>query len=274
MRILALETSTEYCSAALWIDGQVAQWHVLAGHTHSDILLPTVKRLMEQAGLGFAQLDGVAFGAGPGSFTGLRIACGAAQGLAFAHDLPVVPVVSLESLAEQGDADAVIAAFDARMGELYLAAYRRAGVSGEGSSESSGGSGGGSSDGRSDGNSGADWSVQIAPMLVTAPVLDASLPALAASPSAGQWLGMGSGFGSHGAVLTARYAPVRVDALCVPRAAAVASIASRKLARGEALRAEDAAPLYLRNKVALDVREQAALRERQRVLRAAAAAAA
>lgn len=267
MRILALETSTEYCSAALWIDGQVAQSHVLAGHTHSDILLPTVKRLMDQAGLGFAQLDGVAFGAGPGSFTGLRIACGAAQGLAFAHDLPVVPVVSLESLAEQGDADAVITAFDARMGELYLAAYRRAGASGEGSSESSGGSGGGSSDG----NSGADWSVQIAPMLVTAPVLDASLPALAASPSAGQWLGMGSGFGSHGAVLTARYAPVRVDALCVPRAAAVASIASRKLARGEALRAEDAAPLYLRDKVALDVREQAALRERQRVLRAAAA---
>ena len=263
MRILALETSTEYCSAALWIDGQVAQSHVLAGHTHSDILLPTVKRLMDQAGLGFAQLDGVAFGAGPGSFTGLRIACGVAQGLAFAHDLPVVPVVSLESLAEQGDADAVITAFDARMGELYFAAYRRAGVSGEGSSESSGESSGGSS--------GADWSVQIAPMLVTAPVLDASLPALAASPSAGQWLGMGSGFGSHGAVLTARYALARVDALCVPRAAAVASIASRKLARGEALRAEDAAPLYLRNKVALDVREQAALRERQRALRAAAA---
>ena len=271
MRILALETSTEYCSAALWIDGQVAQSHVLAGHTHSDILLPTVKRLMEQAGLGFAQLDGVAFGAGPGSFTGLRIACGAAQGLAFAHDLPVVPVVSLESLAEQGDADAVIAAFDARMGELYLAAYRRAGVSGEGSSESSGGSSGGGGVGSSDGSSGADWSVQIAPMLVTAPVLDASLPGLAASPSAVQWLGLGSGFGSHGAALTARYGPARVDALCVPRAAAVASIASRRLARGEALRAKDAAPLYLRNKVALDVREQAALRERQRALRAAAA---
>ena len=271
MRILALETSTEYCSAALWIDGQVAQSHVLAGHTHSDILLPTVKRLMDQAGLGFAQLDGVAFGAGPGSFTGLRIACGVAQGLAFAHDLPVVPVVSLESLAEQGDADAVITAFDARMGELYFAAYRRAGVSGEDSSESSGGSSGGRSGGSGDGSSGADWSVQIAPMLVTAPVLDASLPALAASSSAVQWLGMGSGFGSHGAVLTARYALARVDALCVPRAAAVASIASRKLARGEALRAEDAAPLYLRNKVALDVREQAALRERQRVLRAAAA---
>jgi tRNA threonylcarbamoyladenosine biosynthesis protein TsaB len=247
MRLLALETSTQYCSAALWIDGAVAESHVLAGHTHSDILLPTVKRLIDEAGLGFAQLDGIAFGAGPGSFTGLRIACGVAQGLAFAHDLPVVPVVSLESLAEQMEADAVITAFDARMGELYLAAYQRVG------------------------GGGMDWTAQIAPMLVTAPVLDAMLPALGGAATSTPWIGIGSGFGSHGAALTVRYAPVRVDAQVVPRASAVARIAARRFARGEALRAEDAAPLYLRDKVALDVREQAALRERQRGLREAAA---
>lgn len=240
MRLLAIETSTEYCSCALLIDGRVAESHVLAGHTHSDILLPTVARLMNEAGLGFAQLDCVAFGAGPGSFTGLRIACGVAQGLAFGHDLPVVPVVSLESLAEQSDADAVITAFDARMGELYLAAYQRVG---------------------------GDWHAVVAPQLVVAPVSSAELPEL---PQA-EWIGAGSGFGSHGAALTLRYAPLRVDARGMPRAAAIATIAARKFARGETVAAEHALPLYLRDKVALDVHEQAALRERQRALREVAA---
>ena len=244
MRLIAIETSTEYCSCALLADGRVAEHHVLAGQSHSDLLLPAVKRLMDQAGLAFGALDAIAFGAGPGSFTGLRIACGVAQGLAFAHDLPVVPVVSLESLAEQehgtSGADAVITAFDARMGELYLAAYQR----------------------------GADgWRAVIAPQLVTAPVLDARLPGLPAAA----WHGAGSGFGSHGAVLTARYAPVQVDAKSVPRAGAIATLAARKFARGETVRAGHAAPLYLRDKVALDVREQAALRERQRALREAVA---
>ena len=240
MRLLAVETSTEYCSCALLIDGRVAESHVLAGHSHSDILLPAVARLMGDAGQAFGQLDCIAFGTGPGSFTGLRIACGVAQGLAFAHGLPVVPVASLESLAEQSAADAVITAFDARMGEVYLAAYLR----------------------EADG-----WRAVIAPMLVVAPVAAAQLPAL---PGA-HWHGMGSGFGSHGAVLTLRYAPGRVDATAVPRAAAVAVLAARKFARGEVVAAEHAVPLYLRDKVALNVNEQAALREQQRALRELAA---
>ena len=247
MRLVAIETSTEYCSCALLIDGHVVEHHVLAGQSHSDLLLPAVKRLMDEAGLAFSALDAIAFGAGPGSFTGLRIACGVAQGLAFAHNLPVVPVVSLESLAEQehdkSGADAVITAFDARMGELYLAAYQREVGEAEG------------------------WHTVIAPQLVTAPVIDTRLPGLPAAA----WHGAGSGFGSHGAVLTARYVPVQVDAQCVPRAAAIATLAARKFARGETVPADHAAPLYLRDKVALDVREQAALRERQRALREAVA---
>ena len=230
MRILALETSTEFCSCALSVDGAVRESHVLAGQAHSELLLPAVARLMADAGLGYAQLDAVAFGAGPGSFTGLRIACGAAQGLAFAHDLPVVPVASLMALAEgsadAGDGTHVITAFDARMGELYLAAYARVG---------------------------ADWEVLLAPML-------ARPDALPHLPVRADWLGAGSGFAACGAALTARYGATSIDATAVPHAAAIASIAQRRLARGDTVPAHLAAPLYVRDKVALNVQEQAALR--------------
>lgn len=239
MRLLALETSTEYCSCALRVDGLVRASHVLAGQSHSDLLLPAVARLMAEAGLGFAQLDVIAFGAGPGSFTGLRIACGVAQGLAFAHDLPVVGVSSLEALAEASGAQRVIAALDARMGELYLAAFERA-LPGEGADSSVRKTSG-------------EWQTLLAPSL-------ARPDALPALPQTDGWFGAGSGFGVYGAVLLTRYAPMQIDAAAVPHAAAVAAIAERRAALGETMAAEHAVPLYVRNKVALDVREQAALR--------------
>ena len=236
MRILALETSTQYCSCALSINGETRASQVLAGQSHSDLLLPAVARLMADAGLGFAQLDAIAFGAGPGSFTGLRIACGAAQGLAFAHDLPVVAVASTEAVAEGAGlahgAAHVISAFDARMGELYLAVYER--VEGDA----------------------LDWREVQAPTLARAD----ALPGLPELPQGAAWFGAGSGFAVYGAALLARYAPMQIDAACVPHAAAVASIGARRAVRGETVAAEHAAPLYVRNKVALDVREQAALR--------------
>ncbi len=236
MRILALETSTPYCSCALSINGETRASHVLAGQSHSDLLLPAVAQLMLEAGIGFAQLDAIAFGAGPGSFTGLRIACGAAQGLAFAYDVPVVAVASTEALAE-GAAHAhgaahVISAFDARMGELYLAVYARV-----------------------DGGA-LDWREVLAPTLARPD----ALPGLPALPQGAAWFGAGSGFAAYGAALLARYAPMQIDAAGVPHAAAVASIGARRAARGETVAAEHAAPLYVRDKVALDVREQAALR--------------
>ena len=233
MRLLALETSTEYCSCALRVDGVVRASHVLAGQSHSDLLLPAVVRLMAEAGLGFSQLDVIAFGAGPGSFTGLRIACGAAQGLAFAHDLPVVGVSSLEALAEASGAPRVIAALDARMGELYLAAFERVVPGG-----------------------GAEWQTVLAPSLARPDVL----PALFALTQTASWIGTGSGFAVYGAALLARYSPLQIDAAAVPHAAAVAAIAERRAARGETVAAEHAVPLYVRDKVALDVREQGALR--------------
>ena len=242
MRLLALETSTEYCSCALRVDGVVRASHVLAGQSHSDLLLPAVARLMAEAGLGFSQLDVIAFGAGPGSFTGLRIACGAAQGLAFAHDLPVVGVSSLEALAEASGAPRVIAALDARMGELYLAVFERAlPVEGAGASAPA---------------TDAGWQTVLAPSLARPD----ALPALPALSGAEGWLGAGSGFAVYGAALLARYAPMQIDAAAVPHAAAVAAIAERRAALGETVAAEHAVPLYVRDKVALDVREQAALR--------------
>jgi tRNA threonylcarbamoyladenosine biosynthesis protein TsaB len=208
----------------------VRERSVLAGQRHSELLLPMVAELMAEAGLGFAQLDAIVFGAGPGSFTGLRIACGAAQGLAFAHDLPVVPVVTLEALAQAAGASRVLASLDARLGELYLAAYERAGD--------------------------ADWRVVSAPALLKT----AGLPELP-----GAWLGAGSGFAVHGAALAARYGLNEVRAELVPGAGAMARLGVVKLARGGGLSAEAAAPLYLRDKVALDVGEQAALRAARQV---------
>lgn len=257
MRLLALETSTEYCSCALRVDGVVRASHVLAGQSHSDLLLPAVARLMAEAGLGFSQLDVIAFGAGPGSFTGLRIACGAAQGLAFAHDLPVVGVSSLETLAEASGAPRVIAALDARMGELYLAAFERA-VPGGGAEVSTQAAETRATDTRTVGTRTADaeWQTVLAPLLARPD----ALPALFAQTQTAGWFGTGSGFAVYGAALLARYAPMQIDAAAVPHAAAVAAIAERRAARGETVAAEHAVPLYVRDKVALDVREQAALR--------------
>ena len=90
MRLLALETSTEYCSVALWQDGIISSRCVLAGQKHSELLIAMLDEVLREAGVKLAQLDGIAFGAGPGSFTGVRIACGVTQGLAFGAGLPVV----------------------------------------------------------------------------------------------------------------------------------------------------------------------------------------
>ena len=128
MKLLALDTSTEYLSLCLWQDGAVLSRDLLAGQTHSQRVLPMVGEMLSEAGLSLKQLDGIAFGAGPGSFTGLRIGCGVAQGLAFGADLPVVGVSTLFALAQQAESQRVITCLDARMGEVYHAAYERIGT--------------------------------------------------------------------------------------------------------------------------------------------------
>lgn len=124
--LLALDASTEACSCAVLRNGEVVERHELVPRQHTQLILPMIHGLMASAGLRFADLDAVAFGKGPGSFTGLRIAAGVAQGLAFAADLPVLPVSTLAAVALQaaGRDDAlVLSCLDARIDEIYWGWY-------------------------------------------------------------------------------------------------------------------------------------------------------
>lgn len=223
MKLLVLDTSTEYCSAALWLEGRVLASRVLAEQRHSSLLLPMVDELLREAGLTLRQLDGIAYGAGPGSFTGLRIACAVTQGLAFGADLPVVGVSTLESIAQQTGAGQVLTVLDARMAEVYWAAYC---------------------------HDGEGWRVVSEPQL--------ALPESVTVPAGGEWVGAGNGFDALGEVLRPRLATalVRIDDTLMPDAAAMAPLAARAFERGDGVDAALAAPIYLRDKVALTVDER------------------
>ena len=223
MKILAIETSTELCCAALWLDGKVDAREELAGQRHSELLLPMIDALLESHGLKAVELDCIAFGAGPGSFTGLRIACGVAQGIAFGIDVPVIGIGTLAALAAASQADRVVCCLDARMGEVYHAAYeRRRG----------------------------DWHEVHAPGLCR--------PDAAPELPAGAWAGCGSGFAVYRAALESRYAGklARVIDGLAPHAREIAVLAAVEFGRGGAISAELAAPLYVWNKVALRMDER------------------
>lgn len=125
--LLALETATDACSVALLYAGETLERCEIAPRRHTDLILPMVDSLLAEAGLDCSRIDAIAFGAGPGSFTGVRIATSVAQGLALAHDLPVVPVSCLALLAIGGArahaAETVVPVMDARKREIYGAAY-------------------------------------------------------------------------------------------------------------------------------------------------------
>lgn len=130
MNILAIETATPMCSVALQVGDQVLQRAELSPRGHANLLLPWIAELLAEAGLGYANLDRIAVGRGPGGFTSLRIGLSVAQGIALAHDLPMVPVSSLATLAASADPEArharILALIDARMGEVFVGAFRRA----------------------------------------------------------------------------------------------------------------------------------------------------
>src|SRR5688500_2270663 len=125
MKILALDTSTEYCSVALSIDGALDERETRAGQRHSELVLGMVDALLRARGVHLRNLDAIAFGEGPGSFTGLRIACGVVQGLAFGADVPVVGVGTLLAMAHGSGAERIVCCLDARMHEIYHGAYTR-----------------------------------------------------------------------------------------------------------------------------------------------------
>jgi tRNA threonylcarbamoyladenosine biosynthesis protein TsaB len=221
MRFAALETSTEWCSVALSLDGEIVAAERRAGHRHSELALPMLQGLLEKTELNTEMLDAIAFGAGPGSFTGLRIACGLAQGLALPRSLPVIGIPTLEALAEECGAERVVACLDARMREVYYAAFER---------QDSG------------------WRVTVPAQCVA--------PGEAMAPPGDGWIGCGSGFAAFPAFLQNRLSSVKPE--IHPTAIAVARLAAPRLAAGEGVDAAAAAPLYIRDKVALTAQELAA----------------
>jgi len=221
MKILAIETATEACSAALWIDGALTSRFEVAPREHTRLILPMMDELLAEAGVGLADLDALAFGRGPGAFTGVRIAAAVIQGAAFGAELPVVPVSTLAALAQQGlDADAprVLAALDARMGEVYWGAFE---ADAEGLAVAVG-----------------------AEQVIT--------PEAVPVPEGQGWRGVGSGWGTYEQILRERLGDRvgDVDPAAYPGAVEVARLAVRDFAAGLAVSAEQALPVYLRDKVA------------------------
>lgn len=223
MKILALDTSTELCSVALWLDGELLAREEKAGQRHSELVLPMVHDVLSEAGLGIKALDGIAYGEGPGSFTGLRIGCGVAQGLALGGDLPVVGVCTLLALAEASGAERVLACLDARMGEVYHAVYQK---TGEG------------------------WHTLSEPGL--------NRPEEGPQLIGGDWTGCGNGFQAYGEALGVRYAGQVEELMAdlLPHATQIAILGATQFARGLGKDAAEAAPLYIRNKVALKTSER------------------
>jgi tRNA threonylcarbamoyladenosine biosynthesis protein TsaB len=222
MLILALETSTELGSCALWRDGDIVERLCPPGQSHSETLLPLVRELLGESGLKVAQLDAIAFGVGPGAFTGLRVACGIAQGLAVAANIPLVPVTSLEAMAEMTGAEQVLALLDARMGEVYAGSYQR------------------SANGYALQGEIRVWSPANVPL-----------------PTDAGWLICGnapSAYPELQARIVAAGIPIHPGIL--PTAAALARLAAPRAARGEGIDAALAAPLYIRDKVAKTVAER------------------
>jgi len=222
VKVLAFETAGDACSSALVVDAVALERHCIAPRQHAELILGMARALLEEAGMSLAALDAIAFGRGPGSFTGVRVATGVAQGLAYGADLPVVPVSSLHALAqgalrEEGCAR-VLAAFDARMGEVYWGAYE----------------------------AGADG-------LMVARVEDCvAAPAAVPVPDGAGWQGVGEGWAAHGEALTARIGD-RLSGFAsdrLARALDVARLAEPVHARGDSVPAWQALPSYVRNQVA------------------------
>ena len=226
MQILAIDTSTEFLSLALWLDGRLLSRDIHAGQTHSQQILPMLRELLDEAQVELKALDGIAFGAGPGSFTGLRIACGVAQGLAFGANLPVVAVSTLQALAQQSGADKVIACLDARMGEIYHAAYEK---------------------------KNNEWIEVSTPALFK--------PEEAPKLNGNDWVGVGTGWLVYPDVLQAVYGEQlrempKPDHNSHPTAISIAELALPTFEAGLARPAHEAAPIYIRNKVALKMSER------------------
>ena len=226
MKILAFDTSTEWLSVALYDGREAVGASERAGSASSERVLPLIAQTLARGGTSLAALGGIAYGAGPGSFTGVRIACGVAQGLAFGADLPVYGVPTLGAMAQAAwrahGVARVIACLDARMHEVYVAAYARRGEA---------------------------WTPVGEPAV--------RKPDAVVAPSSDDWHGAGGGFAAYPR-LAQQLHLASCDASIIPDAQSIAEWAWPHLLAGEGVPAAQAEPLYVRHRVALTSAERAA----------------
>jgi tRNA threonylcarbamoyladenosine biosynthesis protein TsaB len=221
MKLLAIDTATDACSAALYIEGETLSHFELAPRRHAELILSMMDRLLVEAGLQLSELDALAFGRGPGAFTGVRIATGVVQGAAFGACLAVVPISNLAALAQRAvrelRARRVLSALDARMGEVYWGGYV------------------------------LDSEGLVSPIFAEAVVSPQSV----VLPEGSEWWGVGSGWDTYADQLR-RHLGDRLEGVhpslnC--HALDIALLAARDLARGQAVSPEQALPIYLRDQV-------------------------
>lgn len=219
MKLLAIETATEACSAALLINDVITDRIEIAPQQHTHLILPMVDELISEANIAIADLDAIAYGQGPGAFTGLRIATGVVQGLAFTNNIPVIPVSSMAVLAQQfsHEHSNIAVAIDARMNEVYWGQYQ---LNDEG----------------------------IMQLLGEEAVLP---PNDVMVDSHYEWFGAGTGWGTYEKELSQHYKDnlIGINGECYPLAKHIIEIAKYKLNRNETVDAAHAEPVYLRNKV-------------------------
>lgn len=219
MKILAIETATEACSVALDINDSCQQHFEIAPRRHTELVLPMIDKLLQEAGIETRDLDAIAFGQGPGAFTGVRVAIGVVQGLAFAHDTPVIPISTLNALAQSyvDKHDQVAAAIDARMQEVYWGLYQKNELG------------------------------------LMQPVLDEVVCAPENIPAVMEdnWFGVGTGWGSYEDILSNRfkYPILDFDGEALPSAENIIALAKPAYLEGKTISVEEAMPVYLRNNV-------------------------
>ncbi|MDN5862631.1 MAG: tRNA (adenosine(37)-N6)-threonylcarbamoyltransferase complex dimerization subunit type 1 TsaB [Salinisphaera sp.] len=226
MKILALDAATEACSAALYDDGSVDERFAIAPREHARLLLPMAQALLQRGGYGWRDLDALAFGRGPGAFTGLRIAAGLIQGLALGSQLPVLPVSNLAALAARSmrlhGAQRILVVNDARMNEVYFCSF--------------------------DGSDKQGAPIPLGPEQLVDPAR------LCDQVGDCQWLPAGNAWAACAAPLAPLAARLAAPLECHAHAEDIATLAAVAFARGEAKSAEQALPVYLRNQIATPVR--------------------
>jgi len=219
MKILAIETSTEACSASLDIDDSCISRYKIAPRKHTELILPMIDSLLQEADIGVNSLDAIAFGCGPGAFTGVRIAIGVTQGLAYPHDIPIIPISTLATLAQQFSKknNRIAAAIDARMNEIYWGLYK----------------------------------VNKYKLVETIKKEKVCLPRNISSPTDGNWLGVGTGWKIYAKDIESEFkckiTDIKVDVY--PHAKDVIQLAKPSYVNGKFISADRASPVYLRDKI-------------------------